>query len=387
MSSEQAPHLFADLPSRLVEELLGQATSAGRTLLAAFRGVREKRDVLRKQMLDNGMVAHESSLGYPPQPTTCGTDGSYAIERLLTADLAAAAAVAVEGLVPPKEVRHWPEPRHSTFVALEPHCAETATVLRAVMIGHELLLASDAPHDVVMIDGTLTLPLIYFNQALNPPPEAAKLACRAKFLSEIERFLEAYRTLLRPTRSDKDSIALPKYSTRREIGVAMGWPGEYDDRSLLTLVLGAGELTQERRLEPPTQPWHLNVPSNLANGSALKALADEVCRALTDFRVVYYKPHVWLPALRIEVAPETAANKHRLATVLQGLKHQCATPSMLEPYPLYLADRMVKALARAVPTFRHVATQSVSEQYEGDIADVFFAMHGYRSETGGRTHG
>jgi len=77
-----------------------------------------------------------------------------------------------------------------------------------------------------------------------------------------------------------------------------------------------------------------------------------------------------------------ALNPHRLAVVVQGLKHQCAVPSILEPYPLYLADRTVKALARAVPTFRQVATQRLSERYDGDIGEVFFAMHGYRSESG-----
>ena len=31
----------------------------------------------------------------------------------------------------------------------------------------ELILASQAPHEVVLLDGSLTTPLIYFNQALN----------------------------------------------------------------------------------------------------------------------------------------------------------------------------------------------------------------------------
>jgi hypothetical protein len=55
---------------------------------------------------------------------------------------------------------------------------------------------------------------------------------------------------------------------------------------------------------------------------------------------------------------------------------------MLEPYPIYLADRTVKALARAIPAFRQVTTQHISEKYDGDIGEVFFAMHGYRSESG-----
>jgi len=32
------------------------------------------------------------------------------------------------------------------------------------MLGSELQMARTAPHDLVMIDGALTLPIIYFNQ-------------------------------------------------------------------------------------------------------------------------------------------------------------------------------------------------------------------------------
>jgi hypothetical protein len=55
---------------------------------------------------------------------------------------------------------------------------------------------------------------------------------------------------------------------------------------------------------------------------------------------------------------------------------------MLEPYPNYLADRTVKALARALPAFRQVTTQRIAQDFDGDIGEVFFAMHGYRSDSG-----
>lgn len=104
--------------------------------------------------------------------------------------------------------------------------------------------------------------------------------------------------------------------------------------------------------------------------------------ALEEVHVFYYKPRAWLSALRVEVAANIAKNTHRLARVVQGLRHQSPAPGMLEPYPLYLADRTVKKLAHAVPTFRQVTTQRVSQNYEGDIREVFFGMHGYRSESG-----
>jgi len=382
MADETAP--FADLPAALVEEVLQQTAAVGDLLLKTFREVKQDRAAYRQALKDRNLILNESSLGYPPLPTTCATDGSYAIDRLLTVDLAAAAAVAVEGLTPPSEKRHWDRPYHSTYVVAEVHNADTATVLRAVMLGRELLLAVRAPHDLIMLDMTLTLPIIYFNQALNQAAEASMLQCSQEFISNCCDYLEAYNSILRSERSDRNYVGLPKYSTRREIGRAVGWPGEHDDRGFLTLILQPGELTNPIDIEQPPQEWHLNssrVPVPIRN--RVHDLASEIVEALKGLQIFYYKPHEWLPALRIEVARNVGANKHRLGSIIQGLKHQCATASMLEPYPLYLADRTVKALARALPSFRQVTTQRISDQYEGDIGEVFFAMHGYRSETGG----
>ncbi len=261
-------------------------------------------------------------------------------------------------------------------------------MLRAVMLGAELCLAVGAPHDVVMLDGTFTLPTIYFNQALNKAPDEPNLRCARVFLSRCLDYLKAYLALLRSERSDKHYVSLPKYSTRREVGRALDWPATYDDRGLLTLLLEPGELTKPVRLEHPKDQegnvnWHLNT-GRLPEDSRGQAadLAAEIVSALQQIHVFYYKPQDWLPALRVEISASVAANAHRLATVVQALKYQSVTPSMLEPYPIYLADRTAKALAGAMPAFRQVTTQRVSEFYEGDIGEVFFALHGYRSESG-----
>lgn len=383
MGVEQEDKPLAGLPAALVDEVLTQAAGAAGVLLQDLRHVRGQRAALRRALEDKGLLLHESDLGFPPVPTCCGADGSYAIERLLSADLAVAAAVAVEGLTPPSETRHWAEPHHVTVVEVEPHHGETATVLRALMLGHELDLAIRAPHDLVLLDMTLTLPLIYFNQALNQAPEAVQLRCSRTFLSQCAAFLEGYRAILTAQRSDKQYVGLPKYSTRRELGRMLGWPGDHDDRGLLTMVLKAGELTRPVRLEQPAQPWHLNIARATARQAEVSEdAARAVVEALGEVHVFYYKPHDWLPALRVEVGYQVAHNRHRLAAVVQGLKHQCAAPGMLEPYPLFLADRTVKAMARALPAFRQVAAQRVAEQYEGDIGEVYFAMHAYRSEAG-----
>ena len=202
------PTPFADLPAALVDEVLDQTSAVAGELLASFQTVRAERATLRATLVEAGLVISESSLGYPILPTTCAADGSYAIERLLTTDLAAAAAVAVEGLTPPSEKRHWTLPRHKSFVAAEPHTEDTATVLRAVMLGEELRLVTDAPHDLLMLDGTLTLPLIYFNQALNKAPDNGQLNSAREFLEKCPAYLEDYLRILRSERSDRHFVGV-----------------------------------------------------------------------------------------------------------------------------------------------------------------------------------
>jgi len=387
IDSAGAARPFAELPAGLVEEVLAGATQVGAHLLGDFTRMKKDKVQLRKKLEDEQLLGHESELPSPHIPTTCATDGSYAMERLLAADLAAAAAVAVEGLTPPSETRHWDAPHHRTFVRAEVHHDGTQTVLRAVMLGRELELAVAAPHDLVLLDMTLSLPVIYFNQAFAKAREitnelgAGAVACVSEFQQCGLEFLTHYRDILKCPRSDKAYVGLPKYATRREIGERAGWPSHHDDRSLLTLLLRAGEFTHPQPMAD--SDFHLNTPG--ASGTAtdaMKAIADEIVSTLKTVHVVYYRPHGFIPAMRVEVGSAVATNPHRLAMVLRGLKEQSVVASMLEPYPLYMADRMAKSLAAAIPAFRQVATQRISVNYDGDIGEVFFAMHGYRSEGG-----
>ena len=387
-SSGGSSDLFPDLPAALVNELLEKANEVAGPIVESLRTAKERRDGLRKMLERAAMLMQEADLPSPPVPTTCGVDGSYAIERLLTADLAAMAAVAVEGLTPPSEVRHWPEPRHVSLMSAEPHGEATATILRALMLGEELRLAVAAPHDVVMIDCSMTLPVIYMNQAFVKLRQGAGLRCAEALMRGAVEHLRAYREILRSKRSDKNYVALPKYTTRREVGEAVGWPGIQDDRSLLSIVLEPGELTRPCPLEQPRAgegggAWH--IATDAFDEGVRKDLADvveSVLAAVEEIHVFYYRPRAWLPALRVEVGAAVAANPHRLATVVQALKHQTGTPSMLEPYPTYMADRMAKSLARAMPSFRQVVTKEVALRFGGDLGDVHMAMHGYRSDSG-----
>ena len=195
---------FSELPKSLVDDVLKRTEGIGQELLQSFEELRNKRAVWRKQLIDSGMVIHDSSLPVTQSPTTCGVDGSYAVERLLATDLVVAGAVAVEGLTPPSEKRFWPEPNHFVYVETETHNPDTSSILRAGMIGMELVLAQQAPHELVLLDGSLTTPVIYFNQGFSKAKECPHLKTVKRYLvKEIQPFLEAYYCLLDPPRNDR----------------------------------------------------------------------------------------------------------------------------------------------------------------------------------------
>lgn len=373
---------FAELPAALVDEVLTQTKDVSQRLLSAFGDLKTKKETWRRELSQKGLIQKQAALPFVNTPTTCGVDGSMAIERLLALDLVAVGAVAVEGLTPPSETRYWPEPRHLVYVNTEIHHADTGSVLRGIMAGNEMQLAKDAPHEVVFLDGSLTTPIIFFNQALSKAAEAPHLRVSKYLIKHILFFLEAYCTVLQSIRSNHFWVAMPKYTTKREVGELAGWHSAYEDRGILSLVLEPGEYTRPLPLKDPKSDWHINLNPVKENREQAVKVVNEITKLVNGIKVIYYRPVQWWPALRLELAQSIADNSSRLSIVLKGLEHQCQATAIMEPFPLYMADRMVKHLARSIPVFRQIASQNLAENYDGDIGEVFMSLHGYRTETG-----
>ncbi|MFX0196434.1 MAG: DNA double-strand break repair nuclease NurA [Candidatus Hodarchaeota archaeon] len=368
---------FDELPEALVEEMLNQCDNLGDDLSRSFQGLYKQKNDIRKKLKEKDLLRKDTTISVAPShPTSCGVDGSYAIERLLYTDMVAMAGVAVEGLTPPSEKRYWPKPHHLSKVLTIAHNQSTVLVARAVMICMELELAAKAPHDVILLDGSLTTPFIYLNQALNRVNEVPK-NLSSLLESHLEPALKSYETILLSRRTDKTYAGIPKYTTRKEISKVVSSLGEYEDRGLLTFILDAGEFVGPVPIEGPQQPWHIEIQfvdlQNVVRG-IISAL-DELC-------IVYYRPYDHFPVLRIEIAKSIADNSQRLAVLFESLRLQCGSPSIMEPYPLYLADRMVKHLGTALPAIRRTTTQQMSTEWENKLGNMYLAMHGYRTDWG-----
>lgn len=370
-----ADSIFADLPEALVEEMLSHYKRLGEKMTQSLGELQGTKADLRNKLLESRLLKDESTIIRSlANPTTCASDGAYAIERLLSTDIVAIAGVAIEGLTPPSETRHWDQPRHRCFVFTLNHHESTFILVGALMLSMELELASKAPHDVVLLDGSMLTPLIRFNQAIAKLGEVPR-ALASIFSERIGGALHSYREILGSKRSDKIYASMPKYTSRTEIASKLA-VNNYEDRALLSVVMNGGEIVGPVTLiQQHEHPNFVKPQGDMAN------IGQEILSLIDEISVIYYRPSEYMPALRIEVSSAVAKNQNRLSILLESLRLQCNAPGIMEPYPLYMADRMVKHLGNALPALRRATTQEMAMASD-DVGAIFQAMHAYRTEHG-----
>ncbi|MCL4420461.1 MAG: DNA double-strand break repair nuclease NurA [Candidatus Thermoplasmatota archaeon] len=389
---------FEELPEGLVEEMLARSNTISQDLLQKFKEITDRKDILRKNLEKDGLLKNYNEMdGFNTYPTSAGVDGSYSIERMLSLDFACVAAVAVEGLTPPgPEKRNWPKPRYFSHVESIRHNEDTSQVLRGISAGLELHLIVNAPHDVIMLDGSMKTPLIFINNAaekLETIPDTLKEVFlngkdsknedQVRFPGFID-IISDYYEILKSERTDKIYAAVPKYTTRNDLSSKFGLP-EFEDRGLLNFILKGGEYVGPYESEELESP-HLSFvyfPSEYDISSELREKVKKITEELLpNISTIYFRPNAYSPVLRIEVSKSVSKNKSRLRTLMEAIQIQTTSLSIMEPYPLYLADRMVKHLSTAIPAIRKASFQNISENWSGDISNVYMGMHGYRTESG-----
>ena len=296
-----------------------------------------------------------------------------------------AGVVGVEGLASNKV--HWKTPDHDVFVNAEPHDPDNMIAARALMLQMELKLASNAPHDLIFLDGSFTTALIHMYKAIdhikNNDFESSK-----KINDEFKNFLLSYKRILNlePNDSNDDDdknekiwIAIPKYTSRNDIGTKLSWDSNYDDKAILSLILEPGEFTIPTVFANKDK-WHEKIPYE---DDELRLIMQNVIEGIKELNFLYYKPYSWTPAIRIEVPSKIAEDDKKLSSILFNVKTQSDVPTLMEPYPLYMADRMVKNVGQAVPSYRQIVTRRMVQETDSNFNDIFFIMHSYRTESNG----
>ena len=362
----------------MVEEMLDRSESIGVEFVQEMQATYEDRSQIRDAMADADLIKNTNSLPSVEEPTTCGIDGARVVEQMLSSDLVGVCAIALEGMTPPSEDQHWPEPRFLTHLSLEPHRADTDRVASGLMVAMELRLAVDAPHQIVMLDNSLTTPTIQFNQSLSAirvEPDLRKLEVAEKLLEYAPSGLDSYLSILNNSRADKSFVGIPKYTSNTEIRDLLSLDTKQDDRHLMSIVLDAGEYTKPQLLQAPRSQWHINVDQD----RRMTQTAEQVVNSLDSVNVMYYKPNPQQPALRLETDLSTVNNQTRLAILLSGIRAQSHSSRTMEPFPLFMADRMVKSLSPAMRTLIGNSTVESAKAYDGPTSHIYHGLRSYRT--------
>jgi len=357
---------------------------------ALFTRVDERRDAMRDALLDAGRVRRTDDLPpCPAAPLVAAVDGGAAIEKALGSDTALAVAVGVEGLTDAPS-SHWPSVQYAAWQKTLPHEGEeTATVCRGVMTALELSVLRHAPHEVVLLDGSHLTPVIALNAALSVTHEALREEVAEAFLRHETA------DALSDVMTKASVISVVKYDSSRDL--SHSWlpadvrgPGlGLDDRTTMSLLLEAGEFTEPqpvaltqqsrsnwlaRRVEPLTPADEAREAVRLA----LNAAVDSVRDGGGALYAIYYKPHPWSPAFRLEVKPDVAQTPALLSLMLAGVRTQVVSPEIREPYPQWVADRMAKSVGDALVALRTAVNFDLADAGMGDY--VALTAHSYRTE-------
>ena len=364
-----AAEVFGDLPDALINELLTRASGVGTTALKNVETQVRARKKLRERARQLGLIRELPDLSHMPAESVAAVDGSLVSKRLASFDLNAAAALAVDGI---GFDAHEDNPRHDITVHPTRPLRFGREITYALMFCMEYNIASNETNtrDLVMLDGAFSTGLIAISKALT----SAQNHYDELHNDFFDRWApNTMRSVIQIMTSDR-VIALPKRSSANEFATQtrLFESREIDTngRSTASLILNANEFSGPFSFDTRTpQTWPLD---------GFTEFWKQVHASFDELQVVYFKPHPWSHAYRVEMPRIICGREQRLHSVLDTIKRQCANPAMMEPYPLYVADRFAKSLAKGADALLDAVRHDVTANSENP--EIAYAMlNAYRT--------
>lgn len=368
--SQIATEVFGDLPDALINELLTRAHGVGESARKHVETQVQERENLRKRALQLGIIKELPDLSHMPTESVSAVDGSLVSKRLASFDLNAAAALAVDGI---GFDTHGNNTRHHIAIHPTKPLPFGREITYALMFCMEYNIALDETNirQLVMLDGAFSTGLIAISKAL--------ISAESHYHELYNDFFDRWtRNTMRSVPEIMTSdrvIALPKRSSANEFRdqtrLFDGREIDTNGRSTASLILNANEYAGPFSFDARRpQTWHTD---------AFPGFWKDVSGLFEELQVVYLKPHPWSHAYRVEMTPAIGGDERRLHSVLDTIKRQCTNPAMMEPYPLYVADRFAKSLAKGADALLDAVRRDVIANSE-DPEVAYAMLNAYRTE-------
>ncbi len=350
------------LPEEIVRDVLGssdQCLDYARTVLEKGRTVR---DEARKKLADEGKIGNVKGVRpFTDGKNVEGVDGSYHSVRTAALDLSLCAAVGA-----------GPSIRHKLKVFSSPHSQLLTRACQGIMTLLEIHLIAGSKSPLVIYDGSFISALVRVNSALAAESTAPGDSLWT-YVRPIYDELSGQQPSFYAALSSKKTVAIPKLSTSSNF-VEQNFPAlkaYFSDRTFFSIVLDPSEFVVNQRVPEPRY--------NLGEDSTYRPPdADQVIRFYRDlgFMEVFFRPHAWSPAYKVEVPGDFPTDK--IAELLATIAELLPDPGMLEPYPQFLADQLSRQIGVAGYALRD-AVQGALYAEGADARAVHAALSGYRT--------
>ena len=369
MVSDQTD-IFGNLPDALINEILTCAEGVGKTARTHVNAQVRARGRLRERAVQQGLVKELPDLSHIPTESVSAVDGSLVSKRLASFDLNAAAALAVDGIGFKNDGTNI---RHDIAIHPTKPLPYGREVTYALMFCMEYNIASEETNTrkLVMLDGAFSTGLIAISKALDSI-ENHNDELRNDFFDRWTQ--NTMRSILEIMTSNR-VIALPKRSSANEFrDQTRLFDNLYIDtngRSTASLILNSNEYAGPFCFDTRRpQTWQTG---------AFPGFRKELSGLFEELQVVYLKPHPWSHAYRVEMPPVIGNDEQRLHSVLDTIKRQCINSAIMEPYPLYVADRFAKSLPKGANALLDaVRTELIASSEDPEIA--YSMLNAYRTE-------
>ena len=362
------------LPQSLIDDILKHSDKIRDEIESVHEHLAEIKDHAREKLAELGLLKTFEDSGLKPA-NTCGIDGSYVIESLLSIDVVCAAAVGIEGQPPyGKSPVIWDKPHHDISLICLPHSELNSTVARSIMVMKEINLAANAPHDVVLLDGSAFTPVAAVASVMKYLDRLIHTDAFSLVMDEYSTFRKAFRKVILRTEDDDHIYAfMAKYVTSKLLTKKLlNADLDIDDRAFSTIILKENEYIVMPQFKVP-------------GGHIVKTPtgeSDPYDEVLSSIRTVYYRPGKELPAMKVEIPEKILSDPIKFSFLLESIASQCFSASILEPYPLFLADQFAKNMKEGVKISRESATLRNRTRSLLTDLEVFMNFYSYRTSTG-----
>ena len=385
-----------ELPEALISKVLQSSKKQVEKLNHLYKNQLEPLKESMKRLREETYLIQSLNEGDHTDAVSA-VDGGRIINKSKGMNALLAVAVGVEGFNC-KAGKDWKK-QYDSWIKVIPHNENSYRLCQGIMSVMELNVILDSPHDIKIMDGTHLTPLLSIDKLLNISKEKQS---KEYTLGLNEFFKESNLSdIIGQFLTDKTIIAMPKYSSSRDIIESDHWKRKnyfpkditIDDKFFFSWHLREGEYTKPLSIgqsETGRKKWNnLDITCNMDEfkkwNKGLKEKLQLIKTQMSDpsskeaqLYFTYYKPYKDPFAYRIECKKDLVANPKEFENLLRSIKGQLCLPHIQEPYPQYLADKMVKSGSRVLRALQDAI--QLSKELDENLKNHFI-FESYRSDS------